>query len=157
MTILLTMSSEMTAICCGLGFICLQKKPGRGRGLFRDTLGFLQVTIYFLQVSRLTFRNPMRQGCGLALSNLSSLSQNSSGSTWASISSWMRVRTFISTEGGSLDDRSRRFAKKLRHFSLVLSEGFCREIITAGVYISLGGINEIYITLGLFLNTRKQK
>lgn len=63
----------------------------------------------------------MRHGCGDAFSSLSSLSQKSSGSTLLSISSCMRVLTFLSTDLGSLLDSSRRFARNFRHFSLVWS------------------------------------
>lgn len=74
----------------------------------------------------LTFRNPMRHGCGDALSNFSKRSQKSSGSTFISISSCINVRTFLSTDFGSLLDNSNRFARNFRHFSLVLSlAGFC--------------------------------
>lgn len=70
--------------------------------------------------SLLTLRNPMRHGCGLALSKRSRRSQNSSGSTFALTSSWMSVRTFFSTGFGSRVDNSIKLAKNLRHFSLVL-------------------------------------
>ena len=68
-----------------------------------------------------TLRNPIRQGCGEALSNRSRRSQNSSGSTLVSISSWINVLTFLSTDLGSRLDSSRRFARNFRHFSLVVS------------------------------------
>lgn len=70
---------------------------------------------------RLFFKNPMRHGCGEAFNNFSSLSQNSSGSTLASIRSCIKVRTLRSTDLGSRLDNSNKFAKNLRHFSLVLS------------------------------------
>lgn len=63
----------------------------------------------------------MRHGCGEALSNLSNLSQKSSGSTLMSINSCIKVRTLRSTDFGSLLDSSNRLARNLRHFSLVLS------------------------------------
>lgn len=63
----------------------------------------------------------MRHGCGDALSKRSNLSQKSSGSTRISISSCISVRTLRSTDFGSLLDSSNRFARNLRHFSLVLS------------------------------------
>lgn len=68
---------------------------------------------------KLFFRNPIKQGCGLAFSSRSNLSQNSSGSTFASISSCIRIRTFFSTDFGSLLDSSSRFARNFLHFSLV--------------------------------------
>lgn len=74
---------------------------------------------------RLFFKNPMRHGCGEAFNNFSSLSQNSSGSTLVSINSCIKVRTLRSTDLGSRLDNSNRFAKNLRHFSLVFS-GFGR-------------------------------
>lgn len=74
----------------------------------------------FFTVSPLTLRNPIRQGCGLALRRRSRRSQNSSGSTLASINSCISVLTFFSTVFGSRLDNSRRLAKNLRHFSLVL-------------------------------------
>lgn len=70
---------------------------------------------------KLFFRNPIRHGCGEAFNNFSSLSQNSSGSTLVSINSCIKVRTLRSTDLGSRLDSSNRFAKNLRHFSLVLS------------------------------------
>jgi len=70
---------------------------------------------------KLFFKNPMRHGCGEAFNNFSSLSQNSSGSTLVSISSCIKVRTLRSTALGSRLDNSNKFAKNLRHFSLVLS------------------------------------
>lgn len=70
---------------------------------------------------KLFLRKPIRHGCGDAFNNLSSLSQNSSGSTLVSINSCIKVRTFRSTALGSRLDNSNKFAKNLRHFSLVLS------------------------------------
>lgn len=70
---------------------------------------------------KLFFKNPIRHGCGEAFNNFSSLSQNSSGSTLVSISSCIKVRTLCSTALGSRLDNSNKFAKNLRHFSLVLS------------------------------------
>lgn len=68
----------------------------------------------------------MRHGCGEALSNLSSRSQKSSGSTFMSISSCINVLTLRSTDLGSLLDNSNKLARNLRHFSLVLSfAGLC--------------------------------
>lgn len=70
---------------------------------------------------RQTFKNPIKQGCGLAFSNFSNFLQNSSGSTLASTSSWINVRTFFSTFLGSRFDNSIKFVRNLRHFSLALS------------------------------------
>lgn len=70
---------------------------------------------------KLFFKKPIRHGCGDAFSSRSSRSQNSSGSTLVSISSCINVRTFRSTALGSRLDNSNKFAKNLRHFSLVLS------------------------------------
>lgn len=70
---------------------------------------------------QLTLRKPIRHGCGEALRSFSNLSQNSSGSTLVSTSSWINVRTFLSTAFGSLDDSSKRFARNFRHFSFVVS------------------------------------
>lgn len=69
----------------------------------------------------LTLRKPIRHGCGLAFSNRSNRSQNSSGSTLASTSSWISVRTFFSTGFGSRLDSSIRLVRNFLHFSLVLS------------------------------------
>lgn len=68
---------------------------------------------------RLFFRKPMRQGWGLAFNSRSSRLQKPSGSTALSISSWISVRTFFSTDLGSLLDKSSKLARNLRHFSLV--------------------------------------
>lgn len=73
------------------------------------------------QPGRLTLRKPIRHGCGLALRRRSSRSQNSSGSTLASTSSWINVRTFRSTDFGSRFDNSIKLVKNFRHFSLELS------------------------------------
>lgn len=68
-----------------------------------------------------TFRKPIKHGCGLAFRSLSNRSQNSSGSTLASTSSWISVRTFCSTGFGSRLDSSIRLVRNFLHFSLALS------------------------------------
>lgn len=68
-----------------------------------------------------TFRNPTRHGCGAAFKRFSNFLQKSSGPTFASTSSWIKVFTFISTCAGSRFDRSIKFVRNFRHFSLALS------------------------------------
>lgn len=71
-------------------------------------------------VEILALRNPIRHGCGLAFNSRSNRSQNSPGSTVASINSCMSVQTFCATGFGSRLDSSNKFARNFRHFSLVL-------------------------------------
>lgn len=86
---------------------------------------------------KLFFKKPIRHGCGLAFNRRSSRSQNSSGSTFAFTSSCMRLRTFFSTGFGSRVAKSIRFARNLRHFSLVLPCAALCVVVTLAVPVAV--------------------
>lgn len=95
-------------------------------------------------------RNPIRHGCGEAFNSFSNLSQNCSGSTLASTSSCIRLRTLLSTGFGSLLDNSSKLAKNLRHFSLVFScWAFCwalkRNTYYKFILVSIWYVNVHYL------------
>lgn len=106
--------------CCTEGVVAIENTTFGGGGLIPSITNSL-VTSDCRNKGKLFLRKPMRHGCGDAFNNFSSLSQNSSGSTFVSINSCINVLTLRSTAFGSRLDNSNKFAKNLRHFSLVFS------------------------------------
>lgn len=107
--------------CVSTGVVDVTGKTTLAGGGFIPSIINSFVTRDCRKRGKLFLRNPIRHGWGDAFNNLSSLSQNSSGSTLVSINSCIKVRTCRSTALGSRLDNSNKFAKNLRHFSLVLA------------------------------------